>query len=117
MYWTEVKNIPSTDLATIERLWNQFSGGKFGYSVQKVSHCMNIHVDCEFDCFDQIVFSPYFSFLLQTFVKQKINLIRKNGKHPKMTLKHSVKRLDGPLKMEMLKERNVGLEHLSSFTM
>ena len=36
MYFTDVKNIPSTDLATMERLWNQFSGGKFGYSVQKV---------------------------------------------------------------------------------
>lgn len=35
VYWTEVKDIPSTDLATIERLWQQFSGGKFGYSVQK----------------------------------------------------------------------------------
>lgn len=35
VYWTEVKNIPSTDLATIERLWNKFSKGKFGYSVQK----------------------------------------------------------------------------------
>jgi hypothetical protein len=35
VYWTEVKKIPSTDLATIERLWLQFSGGKFGYSVQK----------------------------------------------------------------------------------
>lgn len=35
VYFTEVKNIPSTDLATIERLWQQFSGGKFGYSVQK----------------------------------------------------------------------------------
>ena len=30
------KDIPATDLATIERLWNKFSGGKFGYSVQKV---------------------------------------------------------------------------------
>lgn len=37
VYFTEVKRIPSTDLATIERLWNKFSGGKFGYSVQKVS--------------------------------------------------------------------------------
>lgn len=36
VYWTEVQDIPNTDLATIERLWNQFSGGKFGYSVQKV---------------------------------------------------------------------------------
>jgi len=35
VYWTEVKDIPATDLATIERLWNKFSGGKFGYSVQK----------------------------------------------------------------------------------
>jgi len=35
VYFTEVKNIPNTDLATIERLWQQFSGGKFGYSVQK----------------------------------------------------------------------------------
>lgn len=38
VYWTEVKDIPATDLATIERLWNKFSGGKFGYSVQKVRH-------------------------------------------------------------------------------
>jgi hypothetical protein len=36
VYFTEVKRIPSTDLATIERLWNKFSGGKFGFSVQKV---------------------------------------------------------------------------------
>ena len=35
VYFTDVKNIPNTDLATIERLWTQFSGGKFGYSVQK----------------------------------------------------------------------------------
>eukprot|EP00956_Cyclotella_meneghiniana_P019167 scaffold32603_cov68-Cyclotella_meneghiniana.AAC.9 len=35
VYFTEVKNIPSTDLATIERLWTKFSGGKFGYTVQK----------------------------------------------------------------------------------
>jgi hypothetical protein len=35
VYFTDVKNIPNTDLATIERLWNKFSNGKFGYSVQK----------------------------------------------------------------------------------
>lgn len=35
VYFTDVKRIPNTDLATIERLWNQFSNGKFGYSVQK----------------------------------------------------------------------------------
>jgi hypothetical protein len=37
VYFTEVKRIPSKDLATIERLWVKFSKGKFGYSVQKVS--------------------------------------------------------------------------------
>lgn len=35
VYFTDVKNIPNTDLATMERLWQKFSGGKFGYSVQK----------------------------------------------------------------------------------
>mmetsp|Transcript_12904 Transcript_12904/g.21610 ORF Transcript_12904/g.21610 Transcript_12904/m.21610 type:complete len:229 (+) Transcript_12904:50-736(+) len=35
VYWTEVKDIPSVDLATMERLWLEFSDGKFGYSVQK----------------------------------------------------------------------------------
>uniref|UniRef100_A0A7S0GLX4 GUN4-like domain-containing protein n=2 Tax=Proboscia inermis TaxID=420281 RepID=A0A7S0GLX4_9STRA len=35
VYFTDVKNIPNTDLATIERLWQKFSGGKFGFSVQK----------------------------------------------------------------------------------
>ena len=38
VYFSEVKNIPNTDLATMERLWTKFSGGKFGYSVQKVSY-------------------------------------------------------------------------------
>lgn len=37
VYFTDVKRIPNTDLATIERLWNKFSKGKFGYTVQKVS--------------------------------------------------------------------------------
>ncbi|CAB1114680.1 unnamed protein product [Ectocarpus sp. CCAP 1310/34] len=35
VYWTEVKNIPNTDLATMENLWLSYSKGKFGYSVQK----------------------------------------------------------------------------------
>jgi hypothetical protein len=35
VYWTDVKKIPATDLETMERLWLQFSDGKFGYSVQK----------------------------------------------------------------------------------
>jgi len=46
VYFTEVKTIPSTDLATIERLWSKFSGGKFGYSVQKVSSYM-LFSNCE----------------------------------------------------------------------
>jgi len=35
VYFTEVQNIPSVDLATMERLWLDFSNGQFGYSVQK----------------------------------------------------------------------------------
>jgi len=35
VYFTDVKRIPNTDLATIERLWCTYSKGKFGYSVQK----------------------------------------------------------------------------------
>ncbi|CAM9661042.1 unnamed protein product, partial [Discosporangium mesarthrocarpum] len=35
VYWTEVKNIPNTDMATIENLWLRYSKGKFGYSVQR----------------------------------------------------------------------------------
>lgn len=35
VYWTEVKNMSSVDLATMERLWLEFSNGQFGYSVQK----------------------------------------------------------------------------------
>ena len=34
VYFSEVPNLPETDLATIERLWLAYSGGKFGYSVQ-----------------------------------------------------------------------------------
>ena len=53
VYFTEVKRIPSTDLATIERLWNKFSGGKFGYSVQKVNtHPFNYDY---FSCFCCVV--------------------------------------------------------------
>ena len=29
VYWTEVKSIPETDLATMERLWLEFSNGKY----------------------------------------------------------------------------------------
>jgi len=34
VYFSEVANIPEEDLATIERLWLAYSGGKFGYTVQ-----------------------------------------------------------------------------------
>ncbi|CEM13675.1 unnamed protein product [Vitrella brassicaformis CCMP3155] len=35
VYFTEVRKIPVTDMATIERLWLHYSNGRFGYSVQK----------------------------------------------------------------------------------
>eukprot|EP00594_Rhizosolenia_setigera_P007452 CAMPEP_0178953368 /NCGR_PEP_ID=MMETSP0789-20121207/8380_1 /TAXON_ID=3005 /ORGANISM="Rhizosolenia setigera, Strain CCMP 1694" /LENGTH=188 /DNA_ID=CAMNT_0020634619 /DNA_START=190 /DNA_END=756 /DNA_ORIENTATION=- len=50
VYFTDVKNIPSTDLATMERLWNQFSGGKFGYSVQKRIYRVTAKNDFEMFC-------------------------------------------------------------------
>lgn len=35
VYYTEVANIPVEDMATLERLWQTYSGGKFGYAVQR----------------------------------------------------------------------------------
>jgi len=35
VYFTEVKLFPVADLKTIDELWKAYSGGKFGYSVQK----------------------------------------------------------------------------------
>mmetsp|Transcript_1218 Transcript_1218/g.2773 ORF Transcript_1218/g.2773 Transcript_1218/m.2773 type:complete len:256 (-) Transcript_1218:130-897(-) len=35
VYFTEVKDIPVADLKTIDALWKSYSGGKFGFSVQK----------------------------------------------------------------------------------
>ena len=35
MYFTEVPGIPVVDLCTMENLWLKYSGGKFGYSVQR----------------------------------------------------------------------------------
>lgn len=35
VYFTEVKSIPVADLRTVDELWKTYSGGKFGYSVQK----------------------------------------------------------------------------------
>ena len=37
VYFTEVPKLPVEDLATIERLWQTYSGGKFGYSVQRAA--------------------------------------------------------------------------------
>ncbi len=35
LYFTEVENFPVTDLQTIDRLWLNYSEGKFGFSVQR----------------------------------------------------------------------------------
>lgn len=35
LYFTEVENFPVTDLQTIDRLWWNYSEGKFGFSVQR----------------------------------------------------------------------------------
>jgi hypothetical protein len=35
VYYTEVPKLPVEDMATIERLWSAYSGGKFGYAVQR----------------------------------------------------------------------------------
>jgi len=35
VYWTDVQDIPSEDLVTMEKLWLKFSGGNFGFSVQR----------------------------------------------------------------------------------
>ncbi|HEY9696794.1 MAG TPA: GUN4 N-terminal ARM-like repeat domain-containing protein [Trichocoleus sp.] len=35
LYFTEVEKFPSTDLRTIDTLWQVYSEGKFGYSVQR----------------------------------------------------------------------------------
>lgn len=36
VYFSEVKPIPVADMQTIDSLWKAYSGGKFGYSVQKM---------------------------------------------------------------------------------
>jgi hypothetical protein len=37
VYFTEVPSLPVEDMATIERLWQAYSEGKFGYSVQRAA--------------------------------------------------------------------------------
>lgn len=93
VYFTDVKNIPNTDLATIERLWNKFSKGKFGYSVQKVR------------------------WLFVRFTKRLDGgppltpciVVRKNGDRARATLKPFAEKLDGPPQMEKSRGRSVGL--------
>ena len=34
VFYSEVNNMPATDLQTIDRLWNIYSNGKFGFSIQ-----------------------------------------------------------------------------------
>uniref|UniRef100_A0A7S2UZV4 GUN4-like domain-containing protein n=1 Tax=Fibrocapsa japonica TaxID=94617 RepID=A0A7S2UZV4_9STRA len=35
VYWTQVKDLPPVDMATMERLWLKYSNGKFGYTMQR----------------------------------------------------------------------------------
>jgi hypothetical protein len=35
VYFTEVKDIPAADLVTIDSLWKAYSGGRYGFSVQR----------------------------------------------------------------------------------
>jgi hypothetical protein len=35
VYFSDVSSIPEADLETMDRLWLAYSGGKFGYSVQR----------------------------------------------------------------------------------
>lgn len=120
VYWTEVKNIPNTDLATIERLWQQFSGGKFGYSVQKVRRY-----------YGTTLLSSYREKMSKSCVTIRLCLLsvecsidedisqldglyrRKNGSKARVILKCFVKRSVGRLKTVRWRERSVGLVHLN----
>ena len=35
VYFTEVADMPTTDLRTIDELWKHYSNGRFGFSVQR----------------------------------------------------------------------------------
>jgi hypothetical protein len=50
VYFTEVPNLPVEDMATIERLWQAYSGGKFGYAVQAQAY-MSKKVNRNFETF------------------------------------------------------------------
>jgi len=38
VYFAEVPKLPVEDMATIERLWQRYSDGKFGYAVQRAAY-------------------------------------------------------------------------------
>lgn len=50
VYFSEVPKLPVEDLATIERLWQAYSGGKFGYAVQRQCY-LSKKVNRNFDTF------------------------------------------------------------------
>jgi hypothetical protein len=85
-----VKNIPSTDLATIERLWQRFSGGKFGYSVQAVSLQIS---------FEIILYFFGFRYFVTTKRSPMAFHYRKNGGSQRVILKYSAEKLGGIRKM------------------
>ena len=106
VYFTDVKNIPNTDLATIERLWSKFSGGKFGYSVQKV--CLK-----KLNAVSLRIFKRCFSFL---HLMKPCNQ-RKNSNSQKVILNCFAEKLAGQQQMERLSERSAGLGLRNSSTM
>jgi hypothetical protein len=115
VYFTEVKRIPSKDLATIERLWNKFSKGKFGYSVQKVCHLLllsiRLHRSQVVAPRRMFVHTYAYHFLFSPF-SHMVSLfnyfIRFNTESPNLTLKSFAARLVGTLKMEMSNARRGG---------
>jgi len=48
VYYTEVPKLPVEDIATLERLWQHYSDGKFGYAVQAAAFATK-KVDGNFD--------------------------------------------------------------------
>ena len=98
VYFTEVKRIPSTDLATIERLWTKFSKGKFGYSVQKVRR-----TECFRACDDVFGVSKHCV----------ARSDRESGGKQRATLKLFVARSAGPQRTVRLSERRNGLVPLN----
>lgn len=84
-------------------VWIQCSKGKSFHLTGVVRNCIR----------------NIFIFLTVFFEKNILYIycyqFRKNGRQQKEISKFGAKRLDGPLKMETLKERSVGLEHLNSF--